>query len=291
MIYEKKRIYIVVKTYPSISEKYSELVCTAGIMEDGTWIRLYPIPYRQLEDKQKYQKYTWIEVEAARNFSDFRRESYRPNLPTLAAEKREKGRKADWDERKRILFHNQEIYTNMTHLITLTKPKINPLSIAIFKPKEIEALKIENDQRDWDPEKIAKLKAESMQMHLFKDEKEIENEFRLATKIPYKFSYRFTDDEGRESTLMIEDWEIGMLYLNCLKGHGGDERMALDDVRKKYYDYFLTRDLYFILGTTKAHHRMSKNPFLIIGVFYPPRPRENKEERPQQYEQLSLFDL
>ena len=27
MTYEKKRVYIVVKTYPTISKEYSELVC------------------------------------------------------------------------------------------------------------------------------------------------------------------------------------------------------------------------------------------------------------------------
>ena len=50
---EKKRIYILVKTYPTISEKYAELVCTAGILEDGSWIRLYPMPFRLLTDDQK----------------------------------------------------------------------------------------------------------------------------------------------------------------------------------------------------------------------------------------------
>lgn len=45
---DKKRIYIVVKTYPTISEEYSELVCTAGILEDGSWIRLYPVPFVNL---------------------------------------------------------------------------------------------------------------------------------------------------------------------------------------------------------------------------------------------------
>ena len=45
---EKKRIYIIVKTYPTISDKYSELVCTAGVLEDVSWIRLYPIPFRNI---------------------------------------------------------------------------------------------------------------------------------------------------------------------------------------------------------------------------------------------------
>ena len=64
---EKKRVYIVVKTYPTISEKYAELVCTAGVLEDGSWIRLYPIPFRKLELEQKYKKYSWIEVDVERS--------------------------------------------------------------------------------------------------------------------------------------------------------------------------------------------------------------------------------
>jgi len=60
---ERKRIYITVKTYPTLSEKYDELVCTAGICEDGSWIRLYPLPFRKLDNEQKYKKYQWIEAD------------------------------------------------------------------------------------------------------------------------------------------------------------------------------------------------------------------------------------
>jgi len=41
------RILIAVKTYPAISKKYEELVCTAGFLEDGSWIRIYPIQFRK----------------------------------------------------------------------------------------------------------------------------------------------------------------------------------------------------------------------------------------------------
>jgi hypothetical protein len=40
----KTKVLIAVKTYPSLSSKYDELVCTAGFLEDGSWIRVYPIP-------------------------------------------------------------------------------------------------------------------------------------------------------------------------------------------------------------------------------------------------------
>lgn len=41
------KVLITVKTYPNLSTKYEELVCTAGFREDGTWIRIYPVQFRQ----------------------------------------------------------------------------------------------------------------------------------------------------------------------------------------------------------------------------------------------------
>jgi hypothetical protein len=101
--------------------------------------------------------------------------------------------------------------------------------------------------------------------------KDIEEEFKVVQKVPYKFSYRFEDDSGKQSKMMIEDWEIGMLYWNCLKRANKDEAVAIAKVKEKCFDWFLTRDLYFFLGTTKQFHNVSPNPVIIIGVYYPPR--------------------
>jgi len=280
MIVEKKRIYIVVKTYPTISKEYSELVCTAGFLEDGSWIRLYPVPFRKLDDYQKYPKYSWIEVEVVRNTKDFRPESYRPTLTTISVSS--KNKKADWDERRRIVFHNKKIYTNLQELIN--KAKSDGTSLAVFKPTKIHDLVVQPIDRDWDSVKLAVLKSLSQQLSLFQSPEEIEAEYRVVRKVPYKFSYRFEDDNGRQSTLMIEDWEIGMLYFNCLDKAKGDEKVAISNVRRKYYDDFsVNKDIYLFLGTTLAHHNVSKNPFLIVGVFYPPMPSATQ--------QMSLFNI
>ena len=280
MIVEKKRIYIVVKTYPTISKEYSELVCTAGFLEDGSWIRLYPVPFRKLDDYQKYPKYSWIEVEVVRNTKDFRPESYRPTLTTISVSS--KNKKADWDERRRIVFHNKKIYTNLQELIN--KAKSDGTSLAVFKPTKIHDLVVEPVDRDWDSVKLAVLKSLSQQLSLFQSPEETEAEYRVVRKVPYKFSYRFEDDDGRQSTLMIEDWEIGMLYFNCLDKAKGDEKVAISNVRKKYYDDFsVNKDIYFFLGTTLSHHNVSKNPFLIVGVFYPPVTSTTQ--------QMSLFNI
>lgn len=279
MNYEKKRIYILVKTYPTISETYSELVCTAGVLEDGSWIRLYPVPFRLLNDNQKYPKYTWVQVEAIRNISDFRPESYRPDISTMIVEP--KSSKPDWDERRRIVFKNKYLHTNLQKLID--KAKSDGTSLAVFKPTKILDFVIEPDEREWDAKKLASLQCLSQQMNLFQTIEEIENEFKLVQKVPYKFSYRFEDDIGKQAKMMIEDWEIGMLYFNCLSRTGGDEKAAVTKVREKYFESFLKRDIYFFLGTTKKFHYVSPNPFIIVGVFYPPVPLPNN--------QISLFDL
>jgi hypothetical protein len=71
---------------------------------------------------------------------------------------------------------------------------------------------------------------------------------------------------------MIEDWELGALYWNCLKKTNGNEEIACQQVREKYFDWmYKERDLYFFMGTTKLHHFVAPNPFIIIGAFYPPK--------------------
>ena len=274
---EKKKIYIVVKTYPTISEEYSELVCTAGVLEDGSWIRLYPIPFRKLCDEQKYPKHAWIEAIIERNTKDFRPESYRPNIDSIKILTKPI---KDWDEKRNIIFKNKKIYTNLNELIN--KAKSDKTSLAVFKPAKITDFIVEKTEREWNPAKLKSLSLKSKQLNIFQTPEEIENEFRVVPKIPYKFSYKFEDEAGRQSKLMIEDWEIGMLYQNCLKRAENNENIAISKVRDKYFNEFLKKDLHLFLGTTLEHHaKNAPNPFVIIGVFYPPMPSA----------QLTIFDM
>ena len=71
---QRVKVLITVTTYPLPSRSYDELVCTAGILEDGSWIRIYPIPLSFLLDlKQsgsvKNVKYTWVEIDIKKSLS------------------------------------------------------------------------------------------------------------------------------------------------------------------------------------------------------------------------------
>lgn len=261
----KTRVLIAVKTYPTISGKYDELVCTAGFLEDGSWIRIYPIPFRKKSYEEQYSKYDWIEIDLVKNDSDFRPESFRPySFDSEISIIGKIDTKNCWAERKKIAL--QKVYTNLTQLISEAKDKDICRSLAVFKPtkiKDFSAIKVE---RDWDKKKIDQLKANRDQTNLFEHP---ENPFEVVKKLPYKFIFKFEDDEGKESNMMIEDWETGQLYWNCFDKYG-DEDQAISDVKKKYYDDFAkTKDLHFFLGTSALHHYVSHNPFMIIGTFHP----------------------
>lgn len=263
----KKKVLITVKTYPAISGKYDELVCTAGFLEDGSWIRIYPIQFRKKSFEEQYKKYDWIEMDLVKNTSDFRKESYRPvSYDTEIKILDHLDTKSNWLLRKEIVFKNK-VYKDITELISEAKNREIMTSLAVFKPTEIIDFTIEPVEREWDKNKLEKLK-QDRSTNLFAQENE--DLFEVVRKLPFKFSYVLKDCNGKQSKMMIEDWEIGQLFWNCLARSEGNELKAVEDVKKKYFDDFAkTKDLHLFLGTSQLHHLTGKNPFMIIGTFHP----------------------
>jgi hypothetical protein len=269
----RHKVLITVTTYPLPSRSYDELVCTAGVLENGKWIRIYPVPLSFLIDlrgsgRVKNVKYNWVELNLKKRIDDFRPESYSPqhaDFKDLVIQSKLDTR-SNWLRRKEFCLKN--VYTNMADLIEDSREP-NNVSLATFKPATIKCLKWKKDARDW-KEVWKDLRKQG---DLFAEDKSPEI---LIPKLPYKFFYVFTDVTGKERTLMIEDWEIGALYWNCLRAAEGDEMMALQKVKEKYEDEFINeKDIYLFLGTTKEWHmRRSTNPFVIIGVFYPKKEQQ-----------------
>ena len=228
------------------------------------------IPFRfGFKKKKQYPKYSWITLDLERRTRDFRPESYRPcrgiDEPIQVGD--EIGTQNAWAGRKDLVL--KEVFTSMKKLIARAK-SAECKSLAALKPAEIVDFAIEETDRDWKEKFIA----QNRQGDIFETDEQGEMQSRpVVRKLPYKYSYKFLsegDDQPRK--MMIEDWEIGALFWNCLKRTDGDEAAANELVRKKYCDAFLEKkDVYLFLGTTLRHHHRSPNPFIIIGVFYPPK--------------------
>lgn len=258
------KVLITVTAYPLPSRSYYELVCTAGFLEDGSWLRIYPVPFKFLN----FRKYQWVEINLKKRGSkDFRPESFSPDSIDLKDMKviSRIDTKNYWAERKKYCLTN--VYTSIGKLIKDSQEPKN-ISLATFKPSKILDLIVKSDDRDWKP----LWKQARKQYDLFSSDVENKKAYdSMIRKIPFRFTYRFLDDEGKESSLMIEDWEIGALYWNCLKSAEGDEKLACEKVKQKYFKEFTKKnDVYLFLGTTLQYHRRRVlNPFVIVGVFYP----------------------
>jgi hypothetical protein len=268
---DRQRVLITVKTYPTLSRKYGETVCTAGIRGDGSWVRIYPVPFRRLDEREQYRKFDWIECKLIRNSSDPRPETYRP---TDACELRpvdHVGTENNWRDRRQLLLRTARVYDKIDELIG--DAKANRASLAVFRPTKIIDFYSEEEDRDWSLERVREMREASKQNHLFEDNQWRET-FNIIPKLPYSFSFRFRDAVGRQSDLQVLDWEVGALYWNCLRNAEGDEGVALAKVRQKYLVDFGSKDLHFFLGTTQNFHFVAPNPWVIVGVF--PVPHESQ---------------
>lgn len=282
----KANVLITVKTYPNPSNKYQEIVCTAGFLETGEWIRIYPVPFRRLPLEQQYRKYEWIQLDLVKTYGhDFRPESYRPkrNLEEEIAVGDFISSK-HWYQRKQIVLKN--VYTSMSNLIEDSRSPKN-YSLAVFKPSEMIDFVIEHEtEPEWTTEETSHLK----QMNLFETSPKGYRDVRVVRKLPYKYYYKFlSKGDQNPRRLQIFDWEIGALYWNCLKRERGDETAANEKVKLKYWDEFVNKkELYLYLGTTlEFHRRRMNNPFTIIGVFPPPK---DVPPPKMEAEQQSLFN-
>ncbi|PKN22753.1 MAG: hypothetical protein CVU65_14825 [Deltaproteobacteria bacterium HGW-Deltaproteobacteria-22] len=246
----RERILVTVKTYPTLSKKYCETVCTAGLREDGSWVRLYPIETHKDPRPESRHLDTSKEIKVIGHV----------------------GREHDWEERRRLVLKKGPVVTSLKDLIESAKQ--NECSLATFKPERILEFEVKpEEERNWDPAQFDAAITSLKQRDLFEND-DWKETFRIVEKLPYSFFYRFTDVDGQESRMKILDWEIGALYWNCLRKWKMDEKAAVEDVRKKYWTEFIKKDLHFFLGTTLQWHSTAPNPWTIIGVFPIPVQRQ-----------------
>ena len=251
----KKRILITVRTYPTPSAKGIEVSCTAGITEDGQWIRLFPIPFRFLTVDQRFKKYQLIEAEVTKSKSDPRVESYKVNIDTIKIINDVIGTNNDWQARKLEVFRLKK--RSLCDLQTERNLNQTP-TLGLFKPSRIKRLIIEPTAIEWTPEELAKLRQYPMFGKLPKEE---------LKKVPYTFKYEFEcEGDGCNShTLSCTDWEMGASYHSWLAKYGPDWE---NQFRATFETEMIEKnDTHFYVGTVHQH----PDAWIIVGLFYPPK--------------------
>ena len=272
----KKRILVLAKTYPSPSARYIETSCVAGIDEDGKMHRIYPVPFRLIEQGSQFQKWQWIAAQMQKNPKDHRTESHRIFVDTIECDEGSLSTKNNWEAR-RAWIEKIPTFTNFEE-IELQR-KAGKVSLALLKPKKIIGLEIKPARNlEWTDEEKAKLLQDQMQGNLF-NEIEEKRHIKELKKIPFDFYYRYvcdTPDGEIENIHKIVDWEAGALYWNCRKSHGDNWE---EPFRAKLEADFFQKELLLLMGN---QHRF-QDQWLIISLIYPPK------QKPVVNPQTSLF--
>ena len=272
MITETKRILILAKTYPSPSSKYSETSCVAGLDDAGQLIRLFPVPFRLINNEKQFRKWQWITVRTQKASKDHRLESNKLFVDTIDREDEPIPTKNNWGERRSQLSRIP-IYNDFAQL-EADRKKHNR-TLGVVRPAVIRRLVITPvDQPNWTDAELSKLVKHQQQAGLF-DEAD-ERAIRTLRKLPFDFHYEYSCTSASGDTFeyrhKIVDWEVGALFWRCWDGYGvGWE----DAFRNKVEIELPSKDLMLMMGTI---HRFP-DKWLIISLFYPPKqpPAENSQ--------------
>lgn len=260
---EKKEILIVVKTYPTPARKGVEVSCTAGITEDGEWIRLFPIPYRFLDSDQRFSKYELVEVEVAKS-SDSRPESYEVNVESLKILSAPLSTHNGWLARREAL---KSLTSHCLCCLKEARDRDGYPTLGFYKPKKIGKLFIEEDDPNWSESDWGKLSQTSM----------FDNaQAKILEKIPYKFRYEvFCDEQNcRGHRMLCTDWELSQAYRKWNVQYPDSWEGKL---RQKFeHDMIERKDTHLFVGTVKAHPAS----WIIVGLFYPPKNATSQQQLP-----------
>jgi len=249
-------VLILVKTYPEYSAKYTETVCTAGILaENKQLIRLYPIRYRYLEGKYQFSKYQWLNVKLSKAASDSRPESYNIYEDSIKIGDTIETKKY-WDERKEWVLDEKNVYSSVEELYETQKN--SGISLGLVKLKELTKFSIESKPES-DIEQTLKKKNSIMnQLDMFEAKKDLEI-------LPVKFILHFRCEglECKGHVMSILDWEFAQLYKNVKNNRGWENKieMKVNEICSP------KKETYLILGNVAKRQHI----FCILGFFYPPK--------------------
>jgi len=255
--WERKEVLIVVKAYPNPSTKYGETVCTAGVLiDERRLVRLYPIPFRDLERRRQFRKYDIIRVRVRKATNDSRLESYNVDADSIEVLKRLPASRG-WADRKKIVLGVE----HLSMCSILRKAASDGASMGLVRPSPPVRFEWKRSSKKPRPG----IEALYAQLSFLSSPK------KMLDRIPYVFRYSYkcmgkSECPGHKQAIV--DWEIGAAFRKW-KDNYSDEKRVLEMMRSKWEGEIMgmDRDPYLFVGNQKRFQKQ----FMVLGVFWPPR--------------------
>lgn len=262
--YQDVRVLIWGKTYPELSSKYLETVCTGGVFEDGAPVRLYPISLRYLEGEEEFVKYQWITVRLKRNPQDGRPESYKVDrvAPIILGEKIPTT-PDEWGKRADLMFKDSSWLFDSVEDLQKAERETGR-SLGVVEPKEILKVTVHhrpNTDAESFAEKLERLKqkneAARNQLTLFEDSIPPAMRNLEFVKDRVLIEWRCHGKECNGHKMQVLDWEAAELLRRAGREKALQRIEDVCDLSK--------HSLKFFLGNLAQH----PTSFMIGGIWYP----------------------
>lgn len=256
--WQETSVLIWGKTYPELSTKYYETVCTGGTLADGRFIRLYPIPFRYLSSDMSFSKYQWLKVRIKKSKDDPRPESYKVEPGSISIEDTIESDGKNWAGRSRVIFQNSDYQFNSVEEL-VARNKTKKTSMGFVRPRTIDEVIIdERPKGEFDAfmKKLLQNKEKSKQMQMFDMSVEEVKSLEFISK-RFKIHWHCHEPNCKGHKMSILDWEAYELVRKCGI-----------DVAKQRVESILDLSVYDI-GFFLGNFRLYPNTFAIGGIWYP----------------------
>lgn len=235
--------FVIVKAAPRISKQKGVTVCCAAIDRAGSWVRLYPVSFRYLDERQKFARWDRIK--------------YRWRRPRAALDTRSESRRID-DKSVEILGSlppsQRSALINRTAVTSLREEALAGRSLAMLRA-EILHFWYEKRTAAELAQELAKRANVRAQGDMFQVTETVAEE-----AAPFVFKYRYRDaDQIREGS--CQDWETEATFLKRRR-ELATEQEALDWMLHRFGQEWPQKGMMLAMGT----HGRFNNTWLINGI-------------------------
>lgn len=237
----KSRVTILVKASPQPSKKHSETVCCAGLQDDGSWKRLFPIRFRRLSGEKSFSRWDIVQFEYTKPRDDNRPESCRVHEESIQIDgKINKSEEKSSLVDRAILASEQEAIAK-------------GMSLALIRPEDVSLThtKLSSEELEADRQKFAQ---QAKQLSL------LEEELAAYQPCPYKFKLRYRDGSGFH-TKTCADWETSAAFFNLRRSMS--EGDVFRHLEKTYCEDYVRSGLVLALGNMKRRPQT----WQLLGIF------------------------
>ena len=238
--------FILVKAQPHRSSRYFETVCCAGIGRDGKWRRQYPVPFRILNDIQKFRRWDWIEYLYTTSPNDKRWESQKVIPDSLVVGKQVK-------KSERAPFLNPLVRESFEDAERRGE------SLVMLRPSKLEITWVEKSEREIANERAKHADLANQMSFLDKTATPLE-------PCPMQFSARWKGNDGKYHRHECDDWETSTAFNRFEREYGSQK--ALEFIRAKYEDEYFKAGLALVFSTHSRRNvtHGTKNQWLLVGL-------------------------